>query len=248
MISEKLNTADRIRNIVLPDRSVNLAEFMGILTGDGFMNYYEKRKAYLIEISGNKLKDRHYLEEFVSHIVAYLFNMKPAFYSIKNQNTICLIIRSKRILNFLKEQGFPLGRKREITPPSWIIENNLFFKKFIRGFFDTDGYLCLKNKEGKKYPVIGLSSKSEPLLIKIQQFLRELNIGSYLGNYKSNNNLRYKKEWVVYKLQISGRKNVHLFFDKIGSCNLRNQIKYKEMGVGGIEPPAPRDLSLDKYH
>ena len=96
-------------------------------------------------------------------------------------------------------------------------------KKYIRGIFDTDGHLCLKNKEGKKYPVIGLASISLPLTISVRKMLDESGISSYLDTCLSG----HKK--TLYKIQISGKKNINLFFKLIGSSNLRNLMKYKEM-------------------
>jgi len=211
------------------DINDDVAELMGILTGDGFINYYPKRQAYLIEIAGNKLKDEDYLNKYVRDLIENLFNFVPRFYTYKNQNTIRLVVRSKKIFSFLKEIGFPTGRKEEISIPNWILKNEQFFKRFVKGVFDTDGCLCLKNKEGKKYPVVSISSKSKTLLIPVKEFLRSYNISSYLDKYSSKNEKRYyQKEWEVYKLQINGKKNISLFFKVIGSENKRNLAKYEE--------------------
>lgn len=195
-----------------------------------------------IEITGNKLKDFEYIKDFTSGIIRNLFNIIPRFYIREGQNTVRLIINSKEIVSFLNEQGFPLGKKGNIIPPNWITNKSKFFLKYIRGIFDTDGYLVLKNKEGKKYPVIGISSISKPLLNSIKEFLNKLDISSYLGT-RVINNKRYKKQLIEYKLQISGKRNIYLFFKKIGTNNPRNKIKYKEfnkiMGRVGIEPTTP---------
>ncbi len=228
--------------IVFPSRNEEFAELLGILTGDGYVGQYKlpKRIISVIEIVGNKLKDFDYIRDFTSGIIKNLFNITPKLYTRENQNTVRLIINSKEIVNFLKEEGFPLGKKGSIVPPKWIIENSLFFLAYIRGIFDTDGCLANKNKEGKKYPVIGISSISKPLLNSIKEFLIKLNIFSYLGTRVVNSE-RYKKQLIEYKLQISGKKNIFLFFDKIGSSNKRNILKYREwMGVEGFEPSTPR--------
>ena len=207
----------------------NIAELMGILTGDGFINYYSKNRAYVIDISGNKAKDFDYHKNFIGLLVEELFNFKPKIYFVNNQKAIRTRICSKDIFNSVKEYGFPIGRKEEISIPSWITNNKLFFRRFIRGVFDTDGCLCLKQKEGKKYPVISISSKSKSLLILIKSFLECCKISSYLDKYDSKIEMRtYKKDWNVYKLQINGKKNISLFFDIIGSKNQRNLIKYQE--------------------
>lgn len=210
-----------------PEKNAKLAELMGVLTGDGFMNYYPKRQAYIIEITGNKLKDKNYLENYVSGLFLKLFNFKPKFYLVNNQNTIRLVIRNKEIFSFIKSLNFPLGKKGQIVVPSWVLDNEKLMINFIRGMFDTDGHLCLKNKEGKKYPVIGITSISLPLLKPIRLFLDEKGISSYLGKHnsriKTNNSCS-----IVNRIQISGKKNIGLFFDLIGSNNSRNLNKYQE--------------------
>ncbi len=230
---EILNKSDRKRRIKIPERHSELAELLGILTGDGFMNYYPKRQAYIIGIAGNKLKDLEYLENFTSKLIKNLFNLSPRLYLHKSQNTASLVFRSKSIFYFLEECGFPTGRKGEISIPKWILENPDFFKKFIRGVFDTDGHLCLKNKEGKKYPVIGITSKSKSLLFPIKEFLNSYGITSYLGSHRADTS---NKKFIVNRVQISGQKNIGLFFDQVGSNNPRNLMKYMEMAPGGIEP------------
>ena len=100
--------------------------------------------------------------------------------------------------------------------------------------------MCLKNKEGKKYPTINLVSISYSLLEIIQDFLKEKDISSYLGK-ETEINSRYTRDLVKYRLQINGRKNTLAFFDKIGSRNQRNLKKYSEfMGMKGIEPLTTR--------
>ena len=213
-----------------PKKTESLAEFFGILTGDGYIGQYNfpKRTVSSLEISGNRIKDYEYMKDFVLPLIKNLFNVEPHIYIRENQNVLRLIIYSKELIKSINKLGFPLGRKGFITPPSWITENPIFFKKFIRGFFDTDGNLCLKNKEGKKYPVLSLNSKSKFLLIEIQKFLKSYNINSYLGMHTDRNS-RYIKEVICYKLQISGRNNVSMFYNLIGSNNDRNVNRYKEI-------------------
>ncbi len=221
--------------LTFPKRENSLAELFGILTGDGFMNYYPDRQAYTIEISGNKLKDKEYLEQYVSPLIERLFNFKPKIYIAKKQNTIYLVARSKEIFNFLKDNDFVVGKKGEIIIPEWIKDNESYFKEFIKGLFDTDGHICFKNKEGKKYPVAGITSKSKSLLIPIYAFLKTRGISSYFGSHRSDRNNR---ECIVHRIQISGKNNIGLFFKEIGSNNSRNLLKLN--GFGGNRTPVTR--------
>ena len=99
--------------IVFPNRNEEFAELFGILTGDGYVGQYKlpNRIVSAIEIVGNKLKDFDYIQGFTLRIIKNLFNITPKLYVRENQNTVRLIINSKEIVNFLKEEGFPLGKK-----------------------------------------------------------------------------------------------------------------------------------------
>jgi|SRR3989339_161261 len=215
-------------NIILPDKNEKLAELFGILTGDGYINYYPKRQAYVVEVCGNSIKDGNYLKGHFSKLTLQLFNFNLKFYYHKSQNVIRARILSKDIFNHINSLGFPAGFKGEIITPEWILEDEKLFKQYIKGLFDTDGHLCLKNKEGKKYPVIGITSKSKSLLEPIRNFLLSKGISSYLGTH--NSKTKNKDSFsIVNRIQISGKKNIKLFFDLIGSNNNRNLNKYEEL-------------------
>ena len=191
------------------------------------MNHYPKRQAYIIQIIGNGVKDYDYLNKFIRSLVKDLFGLNPCFVKRKNENTISIIIRSKVIFNFLNELEFPSGKKEEIVPPKWVIEKDLFFRRFIRGLFDTDGYLCSKYIN-RKYPIIGITSKSKSLLTVVQNFLDKEGITSYLGSH-----INKGEEFAISKIQISGWKNANSFFELIGKNNPRNMKKFDELGVNG---------------
>ncbi len=142
---KNMSANDIRREIIIPEEfSSELAEFLGILFGDGYMNFYEKKKDYIIEITGDSRLDKNYLESHVYELVENIFNIKPKYYFRKNQNTMNLRLRSKIIFLFLKEARFKQGFKDQISIPKWILENQNHMKKFIRGFADTDGSLMIK--------------------------------------------------------------------------------------------------------
>ena len=229
-ISKTIGKYNSKRGITFPKRNEDLAEFMGILTGDGYIGQYKLSNRIIssIEISANISKDSEYINNFVAPLVKMLFNLDPKIYKRECQNTLRLIIYSKEIVNFINELDFPIGNKGFLSPPRWILKNKLFFKRFIKGFFDTDGCISFKNKEGKKYPVVSFVSKSKPLLDKISTFLKGNEISFYLGK-RVVNDVRFKKESITYKLEINGKKNTILFYQLIGSNNSRNKRKYADL-------------------
>jgi len=59
-LSEKKSINDVKRNIVLPELTCHLAEFVSILTGDGYIQFDEKKGNYIIEIVGNSVNDKEF--------------------------------------------------------------------------------------------------------------------------------------------------------------------------------------------
>lgn len=222
-----LNYADKRREVKIPDKdTTQLAEFFGILTGDGYIGKYGSN--YVIEIAGNKFKDKEYLENHVSNLIYLLFNLKPNIYFRKDQNTMYAKIQSKLVLQYLISKGFKMGFKGRIDIPSWVKNNNELMISFAKGLFDTDGCLSLKRKEGKLYPTLSIASKSDLLITGVRSFLMDKEISSYFATYKYDNKM-YKKPFIIYQVQVNGYKNVNSWFSLIGSENKRNISKFNDM-------------------
>ncbi|MFH1710934.1 MAG: LAGLIDADG family homing endonuclease [Nanoarchaeota archaeon] len=216
---------DSRREVCLPKaESSALAEFFGILTGDGYINVYRKSD-YVIEIAGNKLKDKEYLIGYVTNLSKELFNAQPRYLEKAKQNSVYLRIRSKAIFYFILNNGFKKGKKGRIRAPLWIRSKDIFMNRFVRGLFDTDGCISLKNKRGKKYPVVSITSKSDLLLGDVKRYLDLKRISSYITRYMHKKR-NYKHEVITYQLQVNGFKNMDNWFGLIGSSNVRNLNKY----------------------
>lgn len=228
-LSEKKSINDVKRNIHLPEKSIKLAEFIGILTGDGYIQHDKKAGKYIIEIVGNSVNDKEYLCNKVPMLFKELFNVIPKIYFKKRQQTMSVKAQSKMIFCFLNDLGFPVGKKGQIGIQDWIFENDKFARVFIRGLSDTDGCFTLRQK---KYPVVQYSSKSELLLKKVGELLSRFGITYWLGK-EGQNDPRFKNPIVVFKLQVSGRKNVLKWLKNVG---FSNPYHVKRMGAAGFEP------------
>ncbi|MAH47493.1 hypothetical protein CMI37_16860 [Candidatus Pacearchaeota archaeon] len=139
-----------------------------------------------------------------------------------------LKVQSKMIFNYLKEKGFKVGVKGRIKTLKWIKNKKSFMIEFVKGYFDTDGSVNFKNKEGKLYPTISIGSKSDLLLKEMKSFLTKQGINSYFATIKHHGE-RYKQPFKTYQLQINGYKRILLWFSKIGSNNSRNINRFHEM-------------------
>jgi len=222
-----INYIDLKRKINLPSVDTGeLSEFFGILTGDGYMGKY--RNNHVIEIAGNSIKDKDYMENYVSNLFNSLFNIKPNINFRKDQNTMYLRLQSRSVLEYLKNKEFKEGLKGRIKIPKWVKQNENLMIPFVRGFFDTDGCISFKKKEGKLYPSISIGSKSDFLLKDIKSFIDKKGISSYFATIKHKGK-RYKAPFQTYQLQINGYKNILLWFQVINSSNKRNIDRFHEM-------------------
>lgn len=201
------NRTKRNKEILnLNANSPELAEFIGILIGDGFLGVYGRNK--MIQITGNKINDRVYYKKFLIPLIKNLFNINPNFYERKD--CIRLTIYSKILLNSINKLfNFPIGKKGEISIPFNLIKTNKCKIALIRGLFDTDGTIYL---ERKKYPIISITTTSKILSSQIFTLFNDFGFGAYLCKSKT-------KKKVAYKINIFGKEKVLKWKNLIGSSN-----------------------------
>src|SRR3989344_4752940 len=93
------------KKIILPKHSSLLAEFFGIMIGDGGIN-----NLWQANISLNSIKDVAY-SKYILNICQKLFGIKPAIHKRKSTNTLILSLASVSIVDFLVESGLVRGNK-----------------------------------------------------------------------------------------------------------------------------------------
>ena len=219
---------DLKREIKFPQDSEKLAEFIGILFGDGCVNIYKvkgKLQYSYISIVGHSVLDKDYLNNYVSSLVSNLFNMIPIIRIRKNQQVMELRILSKGITNFLITKGIKLGPKNDLSIPDWIKNKKEFTKSFIRGLTDTDGSIALKKRyrNTKYYPTIKIGLKNKDLIVEIHKFLQSLNLKSNLFvDIKKTLNL---KEFKFNTVELNGYDNLVLWMKEIGFSNPKHLNK-----------------------
>jgi hypothetical protein len=226
---------DERRDLVLPaEPSEDLAEFMGILTGDGYMNHYPCQGKYLIEITGHSILDKEYFGE-ISTMIYALFGLKPTWKYFKIQKAMNLRMISKGMLHFLLHCGFKCGKKEQIGIPEWIRADERYMRAFIRGLADTDFSLHWRKNQWKRgYPIISGGLKSKVLMVAVAEFLRSRGFavaGPYMELKKETRGYR---DSIGYKLALNGHKNFKRWMQTIGFRNRRHLGKI-EMGTVRFE-------------
>lgn len=195
-ISICMNRTDRVR-IKIPNKtSSELAEFIGILLGDGHVS----RKG--IDIALNADVDREY-SLFVRSLIKKLFAVEPKVSVKKN----CLHVRVNSIMlaKYLGERGLKWGNKilNKATIPGYVAADPQLLSACIRGLTDTDGGVFLKQK-GYARAIIEFKNFNSKLLGDFAQALVHLGYTpSSGGSYGKSVRIQKQEEVLRYAREIS---------------------------------------------
>ncbi len=206
------------KNIRLPPKNDSLlAEFIGIILGDGHIEDYSKTGNANIDIVGHLYEDRIYLENHVSKIIKTLFNIDPRYRIFNKNNGLCIRLQSIKVVKFLKNSGLKPGNKIKNKQgiPKWVFNNKKILSCCIRGLFDTDGsvYLC---GNGTLLPRIGLECHNKILRKDIRKALLILGYHPF-------------KSWVLNKrIAIYRKQDVVKYLSNVG---FRNQKHIKKFDI-----------------
>ncbi len=150
------------KDILVPEASETLAEFMGIMMGDGTVAPYH------IAIALHSVDDRAYAD-YVSDLIFNLFGVKPKIYKRNECRAINVVVARKQLVELLQDLGLPKGNKitQGISIPDWILQNEIYSRACVRGLVDTDGSVFNHryNSKGKRYSYkkLAFTSASENL-------------------------------------------------------------------------------------
>lgn len=229
----ELSRYDIRRGITLPKKpSKELAEFIGILAGDGHVSF--NRMSNKIYVVGNSITDWEYCGQYIKELIRKLFSINPTFTKKRGANAVFLTVYSKGFVSFMQVIGY-YKCKTEIRIPDWIINNHVYMTHFTRGLFDTDGCVFVSDKKGKpRYPCIELTTTNFKLAQNIKNFLEKRNfrvpkIRSYYYAHSSN---------ASYKVSLYGYANLSKWIKDIRFSNkykLNRALGYeKQNGTAGI--------------
>ncbi len=162
----------RSKAIRFPRKSVALAEWVGIMLGDGGISDYQ------VTITLNRYDDRAYVG-FVSRLTEQLFGVRPRLYPDTASRAVDIVISRVDLVRFcLKELGLVKGNKirQQIRMPSWIQERSDYAVACVRGVMDTDGSVFTHryrvNGKWYQYKKLGFTSASVPLLRAVLNILQ----------------------------------------------------------------------------
>lgn len=198
------NTKKEIKNPIL---NTNLAEFLGIIAGDGHISGI----SYEVSITGHMVLDREFIMEKVCPLFVNLFDIQPHIQIQPNYNKIKCLVYSKALATFLnKDYDLPIGAKKNVLRvPKKIMKNKKLTYAFIRGVFDTDGSF---HRHHKKDAALELISGYKNFLNDLAIILESIKFHPSVG----------KKRLFLYR-----KEEIDRFFNLIKPANLKHSKRYK---------------------
>jgi len=197
----KRNFLKKRTDIKIPYKySEDLAEFFGIMLGDGHVSHFQ-----IVVSLGNK--EEKYAQ-YVMLLIEKIFKTKVKI-SLRSNGHRDIYLGSVEITSWLLKQGLVHNKvKSQVNVPLWIFDENIFMERFIRGFFDTDGSVY-KLKYGVQ---ISFCNRSLPILKSLQEMLKKL---------------KYNPSSVsLYNMYLTKRGDVKRFFEEIKPSNLKHVSRY----------------------
>jgi hypothetical protein len=153
-----------------PRKSAQLAEFIGIMMGDGSLTPYQATVTLHLH------DDRAY-SLYVRTLMESLFHTAPNIYERPKESVRTIVIPRKALVDYLHSLGLPIGNKvkQQFSVPSWILENKKYVRACTRGLMDTDGsvfnHRYMSNGKQYSYKKISFTSASGPLRLNMLYML-----------------------------------------------------------------------------
>jgi len=203
------------RHIPLPAYSGDLAEFCGIILGDGHIG------AGQFWVTINAQTDLHYVP-YVQDLCEELFAFRPRI-ARDRPGSVDLYLTSSSLVKSLSRIGLYSSNKvhDQVAVPRWIFDSLEYRRRFLRGLFDTDGSIYRL----KHFNAVQMSfrNRSTPLLEGTRQALHDL--GYHPSRVSSHS---------VY---LTRRADIDRYIKEIGFGNAKHRFRAKAFRV---MPASPR--------
>ena len=198
----KTSYCNRSRTVIVPSkRSAKLAEFYGIMLGDGHISRFQ-----IVVTLGTK--ELNYVE-YVASLMNELFEAKPTIL-VRKDGYRDVYFGSVDLIRYLKTDGFVTNKvKYQVDIPRWIFEKTEWMNSFVRGFFDTDGSVY-QLRFGIQ---VSFTNKSARLLISLHKMLIAL---GYNPSAISAD-----------RIYLTKRKNLERFFSEVKPANMKHCRRYQ---------------------
>ena len=206
--------------IIVPRNGTDLAEFCGILIGDGGVTKYQ------VTITLNYETDKEY-STFVVKLIKRLFKVKPKLNIIKGSKAMNICVSRKNVVDFLHKKGIIIGNKlkQNLSIPEWIVKSKKYLRACIRGMVDTDGSVVIETHhiKGKKYIYYRLSFTSASPILASQAY-------EAFKSFGFTPKIRRKGR----SIQLENIQEICDYFKRIGTSNPKHLERLGRSGSSGL--------------
>lgn len=211
------------KKIIVPQKGVELAEFVGIMIGDGGITNRQ------IIVTLNRKTDKLY-SVFVRNLIKELFGVKASMNVRKEESVVNITVSRIRLVSFCKSIGLKVGNKlkQNLDIPAWVKKDKSFKIPCLRGLVDTDGCFFVErhkiNNKRYSYPRLSFVSYSKRLRASVFKVLKELKFSPKTRNDRS--------------VQLENIEDIKKYFNLVGTHNPKHKERFKSFfgGVGSGYP------------
>lgn len=195
-----------------PKRSESLAEFVGIMLGDGGMS------ARQLTVTLNHHDDRQY-KNYVVDLLEGLFGVVPSVYHDPADSVYSVVISRTDLIDYCtSELGLVRGSKvrQQVDIPQWVKTNSSYRVACLRGLVDTDGsvfqHTYLVNGRRYWYKKLCFTSHSRPLARSVSDMMRSIGLHPRFSRGKD--------------VRLDRRDDIERYFQLVGSHNPKHIRRY----------------------
>ncbi len=228
-----------------------IAELCGAIMGDGWIE--EREKGFFI--AGDPKEDKDYYDNYLLNLINEILQINTKTKKFPYWRVYGISVFKKELIKKLLSFGLAKGKKvKSAYVPEWIFnskDKRLVFS-FLRGLFDTDGYIFCQ-RDYTKYSTsftskchskirIRISSISQKLVDQIFVLCKKYDFRCVKRvikrGYKNNRN--NSDVWI---LEINEIKSIRNWFKELQPSNLKHITKYLIWKKFGFCPP---NTSIDQ--
>lgn len=200
-----------------PRKSALLAEFVGIMLGDGCLS-----SQFQVGIAFNSETDREY-GMYLQRLFRELFGLQT---TIQRRTDTCgwtVVASSRTLVESLQTLGLVKGNKvvNQVDLPHWIWASQSYQRACLRGLMDTDGsvYRYTHRVYGRVYRHVALcfTNRSKPLLLSVERLLK---------------NFLFHPRTKRYQIYVNRQAEIQRYFHAIGSSNLKHLARFRKYFEG----------------
>ena len=192
--------------------SAKLAEFIGIVLGDGGISKYQ------ITITHHSVDD-HLHGKYIQGLIEDLFLLKPGVRKVRGAQAVNIYIsRVDLVRYFTNTLGLKVGNKvnNQVDIPDWIKDRLAYYKACVRGLIDTDGSVFIHryrvNGKVYSYKKLEFCSHSEPLRRSVCSLLKEIGLHPRLTR--------------GFGVRLDSKQDMQEYFHVIGTHNPKHLKRY----------------------